>query len=76
MIEKCGVTPACRKCSLIDPDGAGSAATLVYHMDARWAEYVPQTGKGLRNMLEQIDSYSGWHIGFPRFVAHPNGPGR
>ena len=39
----------------IEPDGDGCVATIVHNMDAKYAEYVPQTEKGWGGMLGQID---------------------
>lgn len=39
-----------------EPDGPGAVATLYHAMDAQWADYVPQTEKAWRAMLEGLDS--------------------
>lgn len=39
----------------LEPDGSGTIATLSHDMDARWAEYVPQTAKAWNGMLRAID---------------------
>jgi uncharacterized protein YndB with AHSA1/START domain len=36
--------------------GGGCEATIVHQMNAKWAEYVPQTEKGWGSMLRQIDA--------------------
>lgn len=36
--------------------GGGCEATIVHHMNAKWADYVPQTEKGWGSMLRQIDA--------------------
>ncbi|WP_332698991.1 SRPBCC family protein [Devosia sp.] len=43
---------------IIEPelDGPGAIATLYHTMDAQWADYVPQTEKGWRAMLEGIET--------------------
>ena len=39
----------------IEPDGGGCVATIVHSMDAKNAEYVPQSEKGWGGILDQID---------------------
>lgn len=40
---------------VLEPEGSGTRATLSHAMDARWAEYVPQTAKAWQGMLKAID---------------------
>ena len=39
----------------LEPDGSGTRATVSHDMDARWAEYVPQTARAWQSMLKAID---------------------
>lgn len=40
----------------IEPTAQGCRATVTHSMDARWAEWVPQTERGWGVMLRQVDA--------------------
>lgn len=40
----------------IEPSGEGCRVTLVHEMEARWADFVPQTERGWAGMLDAIDA--------------------
>ena len=43
----------------LEPDGQGCIATIVHELDAKWAEYIPQTQKGWSSFLSAIDALLG-----------------
>jgi uncharacterized protein YndB with AHSA1/START domain len=43
----------------LEADRSGTKATMIHEMDARWAEYVPQTAKAWHGMLKAIDETVG-----------------
>ncbi len=40
----------------IEPDGEGCMASIVHELEAKWAEYIPQTEKGWSSFLNAIDA--------------------
>ena len=40
----------------IEPDGQGCIASIVHELDAKWAEYIPQTERGWSCMLRAINA--------------------
>jgi uncharacterized protein YndB with AHSA1/START domain len=44
---------------LLDLVGSGTRAVLSHEMDARWAEYVPQTAEAWQGMLRAVDETLG-----------------
>lgn len=40
----------------IEPNGQGCTASIVHEMDAKWADFIPQTKRGWGEMLKAIDA--------------------
>ncbi len=43
----------------IEPDGEGCTASIVHELDAKWAEYIPQTQRGWSSMFRAMDALLG-----------------
>ncbi len=43
----------------LEPAGPGCIATIVHELNAKWAEYIPQTEKGWHSFLGAIDEVLG-----------------